>query len=304
MTATVKSNASFYWKQVFSYDNPNDKDTIVQTYEAKVTRHVSFSSAYEKIHTEAKTQGTTVSVGMNFDITGFDILGGGIHSDYETQSTISVSDEIKKSISTTEDVNTETTVTCYWPVSPLKKLEMFQLCFIAPGIYEDFNVFSTSDKTPINIPIEYYVTPKQYVQKFQVIYGNQPSQIPSNVVQEFSLQDPDINRGYGGNYVWLEAVWTAEVNQAATAFQFVKQGDADPNRPNEDLARGAGGSYRYLIPLIQPGFDKRIVEVKLFRSSDVIRDFPGFDGHTTDINEGRKGDYLYLGWKFAKVILA
>lgn len=305
MTTTVRSEATFSWKLVFSYENPNDKDTIVQTYESKVSRHVSFSSAYEKIHTEAKAQSTTVSFGMNFDIIGFDILGGGMKSDYETQTSISVSDEIKRSISTTEDTSSETTATAYWPVNPGTKLEIYQLCFTAPGIYEDFSVFSSSNKTPLTIPIAYYVKPKQFIQKLEVVYGNLPSEVPQNVVEEVSNQSPDINKGYGGDYVWLVPAWTTDAKKAATTFQFIKQSVPDPNRPNEDLARGAGDSYRYLIPLIDyPHDTKRIVEVKLFRSSNPIDSFPNFDNHTTDINEGRKGDYLYLAWKIATADLA
>lgn len=300
MTTTVRSEATFSWKLVFSYENPNDKDTIVQTYESKVSRHVSLSSAYEKIYTEAKTQSTTISFGMNFDIIGFDILGGGMKSDYETQSSISVSDEIKRSISTTEDTSSETTVTAYWPVNPGTKLEIYQLCFTAPGIYEDFSVFSSSNKTPLTIPIAYYIKPKQFIEKLEVVYGNLPSQLPQNVVEELSNQSPDINKGYGGDYVWLVPVWTTDAKKAATSFQFIKQDQPDPDRTNEDLARGAGGSYRYLIPLIDlPDDTKRIVEVNLVRSSKPIDAFPDFDNHTTDINEGRKGDYLYLGWKKA-----
>ncbi len=67
-----------------------------------------------------------------------------------------------------------------------------------------------------------------------------------------------------------------------------------PNRPNEDLvARGAGGSYRFLIPLIQLGFDMTIVEVKLFRDSMV----------TQQISMKEERAIISI-WKLAKVVLS
>lgn len=76
------------------------------------------------------------------------------------------------------------------------------------------------------------------------------------------------------------------------------QGEAD-SRYN-DLAKGAKGKYRYLVPIKQSG-KGLITEVMLYRSNSAVDDFgPTYSGHTIDINEGRKGGYLYLCWKSQK----
>lgn len=69
----------------------------------------------------------------------------------------------------------------------------------------------------------------------------------------------------------------------------------------DDLASGAGGKYRYLFPQPQENNSDKITDVQLFRSdshlhSDELADM-GFQGMSSDINEDRDGDYLYLVWK-------
>jgi hypothetical protein len=67
-----------------------------------------------------------------------------------------------------------------------------------------------------------------------------------------------------------------------------------------DLAKGAGGDYRYLR--LERDGGTKIREVRLLRRGDeadfaVVRAL-GFDGASDDINKGRGGDYLYIVWKY------
>jgi hypothetical protein len=91
--------------------------------------------------------------------------------------------------------------------------------------------------------------------------------------------------------------FVGDANQAANGFTFVRQGN--PSQEYDDLAKGTGGDYRYLIPVYSSG--AKIVECALLRDS-IARDLNyvhglGWGGMSGDINQGRKGDFLYLIWK-------
>mmetsp|Transcript_26962 Transcript_26962/g.29398 ORF Transcript_26962/g.29398 Transcript_26962/m.29398 type:complete len:302 (-) Transcript_26962:68-973(-) len=299
MSVSVTLNSSFVWRLLFNYDNSTNDAEIVQTLSVKLVKSISSTSTYDEVRKSAQSSSTTSSVGANFEITGFNATVGA-NTKYEVQSNISVENEVKKSVTTKNDESSETVQTASWTIGARSKLAVYQLRYTAPGIIEDFFVFTTTPDTPVTIPVTYYLSPRYFVQRLDVVYGDSPSQMPPSSVQEVSGQSNDINKGFGGKYVWLQVVWTKELSDAATGFLFIKQSGED--KRYQDLAKGAGGDYRYLIPLAQPNYNFRLREVKLFRGDKEITQFPGYDGHTTDINAGRGGTYLYLAWKLEAVI--
>lgn len=63
------------------------------------------------------------------------------------------------------------------------------------------------------------------------------------------------------------------------------------------LARGSPGKYRFLLPQSVKG-EKKIYSMNLLRLGEAMIGAPcGYDGSTSDINDGRKGGWLYLIWK-------
>jgi hypothetical protein len=100
-------------------------------------------------------------------------------------------------------------------------------------------------------------------------------------------------------YIWLVPKYTNNAAAAATSFDFVNQ--SSRNAKYSDLANGAGGDWRYLIPVCDPRQKAKITECALLRASsmisvDDIRKL-GWTNMSGDINRGRKGDWLYLIWK-------
>jgi hypothetical protein len=86
---------------------------------------------------------------------------------------------------------------------------------------------------------------------------------------------------------------------AATSFDFMNQSSG--NEKYSDLAKGAGGDWRYLIPVYDPRQKSKITECALLRASSGlsvgdIRKL-GWTNMSADINKGRQGDWLYLVWK-------
>jgi hypothetical protein len=100
-------------------------------------------------------------------------------------------------------------------------------------------------------------------------------------------------------YVWLVPEYTSDRNKAITDIRFVMSDNS--NSSLSDLAAGAGGKYRYLIPEVDKSKSQKISKLVLWR-------FPKEDGPSTgkitskgrtgDLNNDRKGDWLYVGWDY------
>ncbi|PSR76560.1 hypothetical protein PHLCEN_2v8380 [Hermanssonia centrifuga] len=63
----------------------------------------------------------------------------------------------------------------------------------------------------------------------------------------------------------------------------------------DDLAKGAGGGYRYIFSKAAPDIPRKITHALLLRSNGIISTAPlGWDLITVDINKGRRKSYLYI----------
>ena len=99
--------------------------------------------------------------------------------------------------------------------------------------------------------------------------------------------------------MWLVPEFTHKVEDAVTGFDvFIGAAGHWP-----DLAKGAGGAFRHLVPIRNPRVKTKITEVALMRreSGDHRGGGPGFVGSTIDLNQSRGGDWLYFIWKSVEV---
>ncbi|PCH36119.1 hypothetical protein WOLCODRAFT_108250 [Wolfiporia cocos MD-104 SS10] len=138
----------------------------------------------------------------------------------------------------------------------------------------------------------------------QVVYTDTAADEPSDRVMEFHGSNTDINAGFGGKYVSLVPKYTDGAAFAVTMFSVVLQGSSSPLNDYDDLAKGASGEYRYLVPVYDQNQKEKITALELFRSSKIMSDTEreevrkcGYTGVSADINKNRRGDYLYLMWK-------
>ncbi|KAJ6078371.1 hypothetical protein N7467_008124 [Penicillium canescens] len=121
---------------------------------------------------------------------------------------------------------------------------------------------------------------------------------PGNHIATVDRNSADINKGFGGKFVWIIATFNSNQDRAISTVQIQIQDKQDENR--WDLSAGAGGNYRYLHPLKEG--TAKITEIKLLRRSEkvewaTVKDL-GFQGWSGDINQGRGGDFLHLVWKY------
>ena len=99
-------------------------------------------------------------------------------------------------------------------------------------------------------------------------------------------------------YVWIVPTYTYNASQAATRFDLFIQDKAHSGW--DDLAKGAGGDFRYLQAIPDDNNYSKIIDLKLYRSGNGVSAFPvPYTGHTTDINANRKKTFLYLIWSVA-----
>ena len=99
-------------------------------------------------------------------------------------------------------------------------------------------------------------------------------------------------------YVWLVPRYTRDHSAAAVGFEVVIQGDADGSL--KDLAKGAGGDFRYILPIKDVTKDAKVTHVALLRLESGLRGRPmGWVGNMIDINKNRGKTFLYLLWKLA-----
>ncbi|KAI3322313.1 hypothetical protein HD806DRAFT_536151 [Xylariaceae sp. AK1471] len=138
-----------------------------------------------------------------------------------------------------------------------------------------------------------------YISGIKVVYGENA---PSDRISEINKGVPDINHNFGGEYVWLVPEWTEDRDKAVTYFDVLITGSSQASK--SDLAKGASGKYRYLVPQADVHIEKKLKRLALYRKSNSegpvhgsdIKD-RGYTDFSTDINAGRGGDYLYLIWE-------
>ncbi|KAF4984517.1 hypothetical protein FZEAL_313 [Fusarium zealandicum] len=125
---------------------------------------------------------------------------------------------------------------------------------------------------------------------------------PHGSIDEIYGQSADINKGFGGKYVWLTVHRASNARLMADNIWIDIRGSSIDNR-NDDLASGAGGDYRYLQWSNNMAASHFVTDVGLWRSDDSQDDPPnGWHHKSADINRGRGGDYLYLVWRTKQFI--
>ncbi|KAJ6263201.1 hypothetical protein Dda_1762 [Drechslerella dactyloides] len=116
----------------------------------------------------------------------------------------------------------------------------------------------------------------------------------SDSIREIGNDNNDINRHFGGEYVYLRAHTFGDKPEAGKlikGFDFVRQ--PEPSEEESNLAKGAGGDFRYLRPSYAGEGDDAITELGLWRTQNSQQAPPeGWQGCTTDLNRARGGDYL------------
>ncbi|KAK4466129.1 hypothetical protein QBC42DRAFT_330831 [Cladorrhinum samala] len=174
-----------------------------------------------------------------------------------------------------------------------------------------YSVFSASASSSIDnsttLSQFLSLTKERLIRNLGVQYGNGEAEAADDHVHELTGKSADINKGHKGKYVWLIPEYTFDTSQAATGFEIRIQGNAMSGLM--DLAKDAGGDYRYAFVDHDQYKDQKVTDARLIRSGsqlsaaqqvEMIKNQGlgnGWVGGVRDINENRGGDYLYLAYR-------
>ncbi|KAI9799461.1 MAG: hypothetical protein M1833_003983 [Piccolia ochrophora] len=137
---------------------------------------------------------------------------------------------------------------------------------------------------------------EKYLTGFRTVYGDRENERPSDVIGALNGASTDMNKGFGGKYVWLVPTWSNDFSAGASELMYHFTKDFRDGRGfnwgnTEDLAKGAGGSWRYIYWYATVG--ESITDVAIWRTSSLQSKPPsGWARKTLDINEARGGDYF------------
>ncbi|KAG6848067.1 hypothetical protein H0H93_003670 [Arthromyces matolae] len=321
-TVAFPITARLLWRLVFDYDNSGNEGTIrlsltltrlisrsfssLGSIEHKYTYtesgsyvstefNESVASHAKKLHDEQKIE---IQVGASYGPVSANIGAGHTSSkeiDDMLQNTTRTQTESTVSYSRTEERT--------YTVGPNSRLCLYQRNFKGPGLGVAETTFRTTPLPLTNeeleeeVPVDLVLAPKSFIKGIKVVYTDRETQAPSTRIRDMNGGSDDINHGQAGKYVWLVAETTTIAADAVTHIDLVITGSED--KRYDDLAKGAKGKYRYLIPTRQYGDSVFMTGLRLYRSQSEI--FHGgidlYSRFTDDINAGRGGDYLYLIWK-------
>jgi len=156
------------------------------------------------------------------------------------------------------------------------------------------NVFSLPDLTKKCEHHTSVMDVPAYVKELKCITYSKHSK-EHGLLKDHNRGSNDLNKGMGGDFTYALPKETYNPNEAARGFDF--RGGSKEDKTNAefgDYAKGAGGWYRYIIPLTNTSAGNPIKwgDVKLCRGDKA----QGWQ-HTEDINKKRGGDDLYVIWK-------
>ncbi|KAF8535215.1 hypothetical protein BDD12DRAFT_753239 [Trichophaea hybrida] len=295
---TVPLEGIFYWKLVFDYHNTNNAGSITHSYRCKTIERFCCTTFLEKSQ-ESLSREQRQRLDLNFEIgSAFKIFSANVDYQYE---------EINHFLSTTvraqEDTNRETISELERKcVGPQSKLSLYQRYFVAPGITIACDVHSTIKQPDQQVRIDVMMQPVEFVSGIKVVYGDSEFEKPYDCLKDLHGGSSDINAGFGGKYVWLVPEWTKVARDACTSFDVIIRDDGHPSSP-PDLAKGAGGKFRFLYPVKDVRNAEKVVAMALLRSSNgggSLDQAKGYSRLSEDLNRHRGEGFLHVVYKVSK----
>ncbi|KAI9034847.1 uncharacterized protein KD926_005195 [Aspergillus affinis] len=307
-TVEVTMKGHFRYSLLQEVENPNNtesalKRTIDTSYEIKRSNFLEETSSVTKTESESVSSG--IELGASYGVAEAKVSAG-METSSQLETALSSVSQIstEETISEKRSIEQESNDPSFARTVNVGKGDTFKIyerIFDGPGITIHTDAISGGPDDKEDTEVEFTVTLQQhkFLADIKVETGDSEFSEPSDAIKMVGNGKPDVNKGQDGDYVWLVPVWTTQVSDAATNVQVVIQDSEEDG--HDDLASGAGGKYRYLFPQAQENNSDKIIDVQLYRSkdslsSDALGDM-GFQGMSSDINEDRGGDYLYLLWK-------
>lgn len=302
----VPFSSKYRWELVFDYDNSGNTGTITQ--EVSYTKSSSYNSKSftQEVSSEAKKLASSHSVEVEAGFS-WGPVSASVKAGYSASKEVTTSLENTSKNEVEETSSYSETEKRTYKIGANSKLCLYQRVYIGPGITVRESVLRTTP-TPLKgeeleevIPIEITLAPKRFLKGIKVVTSTRAIDAPADRIRDVTHKSDDINNGYSeSKFVWLVPELTHKLSEALTDLDLVITSSKD-ERYN-DLAAGAGGDWRYLVPQRNPNSQFYITDsLALRRSKEKVSvKFPVRS--SGDINNDRGGDYLYLEWAVERAI--
>ncbi|KAE8325382.1 hypothetical protein BDV39DRAFT_206921 [Aspergillus sergii] len=310
------------WRWVKAVDiKPGPGSTFDSTHKWSWTNTVSKTQFIEKAEESARKQNHNASISTHVE-GSYGIVSASVDASYEYASEVTatmksinqseVKDDIVKSENLEHHLNVKENG---WAVIYQLQFEGPGLNFrtprtaVRPGKCSDFEGENATGEVDINCEL----APVRFLHDIEVKIASTERDMPHNHIPVIGDKSADVNRGFGkAKYVWLIPKYITEPDpkkfHSETASSiFISRTD---NRWDgyDDIHSGAGGDYRYVRMIRNENARRKITDVAMLRSPSGQRKTMddvhalGFHGMSSDLNEDRGEEYLYLIWKLSGAI--
>jgi len=152
------------------------------------------------------------------------------------------------------------------------------------------NVSRAVTNSSANDIVAKHISDGLFISGFKLAISSDNSNCPADRVRELYGRGDNINQGRGENYVYIVPTRTNTYSDAITGARIGIPASYNASQVGDLTSGASDGGYRYLITRKEKG-KAPIVDWCLIRGREKI---PAGWHCKTDINQDRKGDYLYL----------
>lgn len=197
----ITVEGEYYWERIYYIDNTNQNNPYKETRKISKSVTTSYSDLTKSVMEAA------IKTSMSLDVGGvFDIITVGVKGSLDTELTTSYQSTIER--------KTETTVTEVltkeFTVGANSIGEMFRLIYKGPGVTYATGTVSSNGSLPLDkVFITCRVRQTPLIKDIRVMYTSQSIDMPENVITDTFGGSPDVNKGFGGKYVFLVPVYTS-----------------------------------------------------------------------------------------------
>ncbi|KAL2151252.1 hypothetical protein VTH82DRAFT_6350 [Thermothelomyces myriococcoides] len=272
MAATIKITIPYKlgWKKLNGYNNTgNTATTIHRSVEITQSIEISTTNFTHTVTERAREQATKVNAEISAKAT-YSVVEASVSSGVEHSTVMKDLLSHTKEVTRKQDYRQSTVTKESFDIGPGDQLYFYQRVFNGPGISCSLDVTEVSsdpslEGTWTDIDMALLTRPVRFIKYMDVEYTDGEAGAPDDHIREVSGKSADINQGMKGKYVWLKPVWTFDSDEAATGFEIRIQ---DWHMEGwKDLAKGAGGSYRYVYSNHNSYATQRVVDARLIRGS-------------------------------------
>jgi len=189
----------YHWQLLFYIDNSNNSGSYVKRYQYETSMTHSYSNLQrEALEEEAKA-------GLELDASGVvEVVKVNFKSNVEQ----SISRAYETTVQKKWENHTSTKNTEEFVVGPNSVMIIYRLMYSGPGVTYATETVSSKPVPILDVIIDCKVQQQGLLRDIDVVYTDSSSQRPRDLIEDAIYGEHDINRGFGGKFVWLVPSWT------------------------------------------------------------------------------------------------